>query len=258
MTLTTELEHALAVALDPPAPFHRSIATDADGTLWAMDVGDALFLTVTERDAFVGMGLEKLRMHAIRWLGSNAVVWPGARIAKALFALYESGEIGIDVMCDLEAETVGDRPAAEFDALLDEVAVRAASVVRSDVRAFMQRAHARGVEIHVVTGSLGALVERCLVRAEIPFDRVSGAALVRDGQGSNGHVRAEIAMTSPLFEGKVEALAGGGRWPAAIGMGDGGWDHTFLKACRVPVLIHPKPALIEAMKGVTRSVVVAG
>jgi phosphoserine phosphatase len=253
MTTTAELDHALAIAIDPPAPYHRAIATDADGTLWAMDVGDALFLGVAERDAFVGEGLAKLRAHGAKWIGNEVASWSGGRIAKRLFEMYDRGDIGVRVMCDLEAETVADRPANEFDALVDEVAMRAARAVRPEVRAFVQQAHRQGVHVHVVTGSLGALVERALMRAEIPTDRVSGAVLAREGD----RVRAVIAETSPLFEGKVDALRAGGEWPAAIGMGDGGWDHTFLKACLVPVLVHPKPALVEAMRGVEGCVLVA-
>jgi phosphoserine phosphatase len=246
MTVTAELDHALALVLDPPPPYHRSIATDADGTLWAMDVGDALFLTVAERDGFVGEGLEKLRADGSKWIGNECAAWSGGRIAKRLFEMYDRGDIGVRVMCDLEAETVADRSAGEFDALLAEIAERAARAVRTEVRTFVQEAHRRGAYVHVVTGSLGSLVERSLLRAEIPADRVSGAVLAREGD----RVRAVIAETSPLFEGKVDALRAGGHWPAAIGMGDGGWDHTFLKACRVAVLVHPKPALVDAMSGV--------
>ncbi len=239
------LAHALAVALDPPPPFHRSIATDADGTLWDLDVGDALFLTVAAREAFLGAGLAKLEAHGRRLLGSAFVPgMPASAIARSLFDAYEQGIIDVRTMCDLEAETIGDRPEREFDALLDEVASRAAASARPEVRAFVQDAHARGVAVHVVSGSLAVLVERGLVRAGIPFDRVTGAVLVV----SDGHVRAEIQRTSPLFEGKVTALAEGGAWPAAVGLGDGGWDHTFLRLCAVPVLVHPKPALVEALK----------
>jgi phosphoserine phosphatase len=256
MTLTAPFDHALTVALDPPAPFHRAIATDADGTLWATDVGDALFLTVAEREAFTGEGLAKLRAHGERLLGGEAASWRGSVIARALFAAYERGDITVRVMCDLEAETVADRPTAEFDAVVNEVAMRAASVVRPEVRAFVKTAHARGVAVHVVTGSLAVLVERTLSYAQMPFDRVTGAVLVHEGVGATARVRAEIARTSPLFEGKVEALREGGRWPAAVGMGDGGWDHTFLKLCRVPVLIHPKPALVEAMRDVPNTLTI--
>jgi phosphoserine phosphatase len=252
MTLVASLQKALAVAVDPPTPFHRSIATDADGTLWALDVGDALFLTVANREGFAGEGLAKLRAHASRLLGAEAARESGGTIARLLFAGYERGDIDVRTMCDLEAETVADRDASEFDALVDEVAEQAAAAVRTEVRDFLRVAHARGVAVHVVSGSLGGLVERALARAEIPFDRVTGAVLVRDG----GRVQATIERTSPLFEGKVTALAEDGRWPAAVGLGDGGWDHTFLRACCLPVLVHPKPALVEAMKDVPNVVCV--
>jgi phosphoserine phosphatase len=247
MTYTAPLAHALAVAIAPPASFHRSVATDADGTIWSVDVGDALFLRVATREDFRGVGAEKLRAHGARLLGPTAIadLSLGA-IARALFDGYERGDIDVRTMCDLEAETVADRPATDFEALVDEVAAQAAAAVRTEVGEFLREAHARGVRVHVVSGSLGVLVERSLTRAQIPFDRVTGAVLARDG----AWIRAEIARTSPLFEGKVRALEEDGAWPAAVGLGDGGWDHTFLRHCAVPVLIHPKPALVEAMRDV--------
>lgn len=238
------LAHALAVALDPPPSFHRAIATDADGTLWAMDVGDALFLAIAAREAFVGNGLCLLEAHARRWLPELlAPKTSGGKLARALFSAYEQGAIPVRAMCDLEAETVGDRREDDFDALVDEVAILAARSVRTEIRAFLQDAHAQGVAVHVVSGSLAVLVEQGLLRAGIPFDRVTGAVLTR----SEGRVQAAIAQKSPLFEGKVTALAAGGAWPAAVGMGDGGWDHTFLRLCAVPVLVHPKQALVDAL-----------
>jgi hypothetical protein len=31
-------------------------------------------------------------------------------------------------------------------------------------------------------------------------------------------------------------------------MGDGGWDATFLRGCALPLLVHPKASLLDAMK----------
>jgi phosphoserine phosphatase len=140
---------------------------------------------------------------------------------------------------------------AELTALIDEVAVQLAPRARPEVRELLRAARAEGFAVHVVTGSLGIAVEATLRWAEIPFDRVAGGVLRVDGD----FARATMARTCPLFEGKVDALREGGQWPAAIGLGDGGWDHTFLRQVHVPVLVHPKPALETAMQDVLHAVV---
>jgi phosphoserine phosphatase len=104
--------------------------------------------------------------------------------------------------------------------------------------------------VHVVTGSLGLAVEATLRHAGIAFDSVSGGVL----RVVEGVVGAELERHPPLFEGKVTALREGGCWPAALGLGDGGWDHTFLREVHVPVLVHPQPALEHAMRDVSRAI----
>lgn len=250
-TASPTLADALARALAAPPPYARAVATDADGTLWSRDVGDALFLAAGARGLFRGDGLAKLRAHAARLLGPEREHDAPGAIADALFARYGAGEIDVRVMCDLEAETLGDRPESELAALIDDVAADVARTAHPAVRTLLAQARAAGATIHVVTGSLGRAVEATLRRAAIPFDRVSGAVL----RVERGHAAATLAAQSPLFEGKVRALGAAGGWPAALGLGDGGWDHTFLREVFVPVLVHPKPALEAHMADVSRRVI---
>jgi phosphoserine phosphatase len=246
MTLSPALRSLLDRAQAAPSSFARTVATDADGTLWDCDVGDDLFCLVAARDDFRGEGLARLRSHGARWLGPESATDTGKSIAERLFAMYGNGVIDVRTMCDLQAETVADRALDEMTALIEDVAAEAARKVRVEVRELLTAAHASGYRVEVVTGSLGWAVERALDLANIPHDRVSGAVLAKDGR----HVYAKLERTSPLFEGKVDALREGGAWPAAMGLGDGGWDHTFLRQTFVPVLVHPKPALVDAMRDV--------
>src|SRR5262249_19303008 len=161
-------------------------------------------------------------------------------------ARHRAGALDLATNCDLEARAVGDRSPAEFDELLEAVAARFVTRVRPEVRALLAALRAAGARVHVVTASLAALVLATLRRAELPVDAVAGAALARDG----AWVTAQLAQPVPLYEGKVAALASLGGWPAALGLGDGAWDATFLRAVHVPVLVHPQPALRAAMADV--------
>lgn len=237
---------ARAVALDG---HHRAVATDADGTLWATDVADELFALLGERRDFRGGAREALRARARQHL--DAVPDDDHVLAQALLRAYAAGGIAIGPMCELQAESTGERSEAELAALYAEVAERVAPTVRPAVRDLVLRLRGAGWRVHVASGSLGDAVAACMRRAGIPYDVVDGAALRRRGGWVEGALDGEV----PLFEGKVRAFTRAGVWPAAVGMGDGGWDVTFLRDAGLPVLVHPKPALREAMAGHPRAVV---
>lgn len=237
---------ARAIALDG---YQRAVATDADGTLWATDVADEVMLLLGERRDFRGAAREALRARAALHL--DAVPDDDHALARALLAAYAAGRIPIGPMCELQAESTGERSEDELAALYADVAERVAPTVRVEVRDLVLRLRDAGFAVHVASGSLGDAVAACMRRVGIPYDTVAGAALRRRGAWVEGALDGEV----PLFDGKVRAFERAGAWPAAVGMGDGGWDATFLREAGLPLLVHPKPALREAMAGHPRAVV---
>jgi phosphoserine phosphatase len=229
--------------------FHRAVATDADGTLWATDVADEVLALLGERGDFRGPARVALRARAARYL--DPVPDDDHALAQGLLRAYAAGRIPIGPMCELQAESTGERTADELQTLFDEVAERVAATVRPAVRDLLLRLRAEGFAVHVASGSLGEAVATCMRRAGLPYDTVAGASLRRRGAWVEGALDGEI----PLFDGKVRAFERVGVWPAVVGMGDGGWDVTFLRAAGLPVLVHPKPALAAAMEGHPRAVV---
>ncbi len=152
--------------------------------------------------------------------------------------------MSIERICQIQSEVLGDRTRAELDALLDLVAARVAARIRPAVRVIVEEAARAGVAVHVVTGSLGAAVaQTTLRRAGLAHATISGATLRAEGD----RVLPSLAHPIPLHGGKVDALRAVGAWPPALGLGDGGWDATFLGGCAVPLLVHPAPALLHAM-----------
>jgi hypothetical protein len=81
---------------------------------------------------------------------------------------------------------------------------------------------------------------------------IGGAAVLLGG--ASAHVARELTLDGAVRDGC--ALTAAGAWPASLGLGDGGWDVTFLRDVHLPVLVHPKPALVEAMRGHPRAVVI--
>ncbi|MDO9017651.1 MAG: HAD family hydrolase [Deltaproteobacteria bacterium] len=225
------------------APPHRPvIATDADGTLWEGDIGDDLFVEALSHHPVGALALSGLRDGAREVFGDRS---PSdlRELALALIAAYRAGEVSIERICQIQSEVLGDRTRAELDALLDLVAARVAARIRPAVRVIVEEAASAGVAVHVVTGSLGAAVANTLRRAGLAHATVSGATLRVEGD----RVLPSLAHPIPLHGGKVDALRAVGAWPPALGLGDGGWDATFLGGCAVPLLVHPSDALLHAM-----------
>lgn len=234
---------ALVAAARTVAPPHRPlIATDADGTLWEGDIGDDLFVEALSTLPLGPTAGEGLRVAAAEVFGPAAPAEP-ADLALAFIAAYRAGRLSIERICQLQAESLGDRPQAEFDALIETVARRVAGRIRPAVRVIVEEAASADVALHVVTGSLGVAVAATLRIAGLRFASVSGGVLL----ARDGHVLPELAGPIPLHGGKVTALESVGAWPPAMGMGDGGWDSTFLRGCAVPLLVHPSPTLLDAM-----------
>lgn len=222
---------------------HRPvIATDADGTLWEGDIGDDLFVEALSHYPIGPVAREGLSRGAVEVFGTEGPADP-RELALAFIAAYRSGRMSIERICDLQAESLGDRPVEEFDRLVATVAGRVAARIRPAVRVIVEEAERAGVAVHVVTGSLGLAVATTLRLAGLSHASASGGTLaVRDGR-----VLPSLVGPIPLHAGKVTALQAVGAWPPALGMGDGAWDSTFLRGCAVPLLVHPGAALLDAM-----------
>ncbi|MFO0625720.1 MAG: HAD family hydrolase [Polyangiales bacterium] len=239
---TLRVAQVVEALREVPPGFARAVATDADGTLWEGDVGDALFRLVVARDALSDASRAALAQRCAAWLGE--VPSSTRAPAEARISGHAAGRVDIRDLCDLEAACAGDRPQDAFDELLETVARDHARHMRDESVRLLDALRGAGFAIHVVTGSLGALVRATLRVAGVAVDHVSGGELaVREGA-----VTSSLVAPIPLHGGKVDALRAAGHWPAAVGMGDGGWDATFLRGCALPLLVHPKPALLAAMK----------
>ena len=236
------LRELVTAARAVPSPYRPIIATDADGTLWEGDIGDDLFIEALSHHPVGPLALAGLREGAREVFGDEAPA-DLRELALAFIGAYRAGRMSIERICQIQSEVLGDRPQAALDALLARVAERVAARIRPAVRIIVEEAGRTGVPVHVVTGSLGAAVAATLRRAGLPHATVSGAVLRTEGD----RVLPVLAHPIPLHGAKVDALRAAAAWPPALGMGDGGWDATFLGGCAVALLVHPSAALLDAM-----------
>lgn len=234
----------VGLARQAPPTFKRVVATDADGTLWATDVGDLLFQTLCRRGDIRGRARSMLVEGARALLGHEPPRDFGA-LGALLMERYAQGDISIKALCDLQAECIADRSREDLDVVIAEVAAEGARLFRPEVRALLAEARRHGFAVHVVSGSLSCVVRATLERAGVRVESVSGGELVE----RDGWVHPELDGEIPLFEGKSHALERQGARPAALGLGDGGWDAPFLSEAHVPVLVYPTTALVAAMHG---------
>ncbi len=227
-----------------PSAAPRVVATDADGTLWTGDAGDTLFQLFAAEDGWSDAARTIVASEARRWLGPGTGGTTSA-LATRLLEAYFAGAISVDAICSIEARASGGRSHESLEDWCRRAAEVVARSVRAPVRELLHELKRRGFAIHVVTASLGLVVEWTLRAADLPFDRVTGANLFID----DTRVSCDLRGPVPIQDAKSAALRAAGDWPPTLGMGDGGWDAAFLQGSQVALLVHPREALVQAMGG---------
>jgi phosphoserine phosphatase len=233
----------LALCDGAPGDYTPCLATDADGTLWRGDVGDALFHHVLASGELTPKGRERLLEGALRWLGALPADRSDTGLGGALMARWLAGAIPVGDFCGLQAALCGGRSEASLRVLVNTVASAHVGQHRAEVVELLRQARARGLAVRVVTASLRVVVEAALDAAGVPYDSVSGVELAREGDRVLPALDGEV----PVFHGKVQRLRALGAWPPVLGLGDGEWDQGFLQGAWVALLVHPKPALTRAL-----------
>jgi phosphatidylglycerophosphatase C len=220
------------------------IATDADGTIWDGDVGIDLFEALLAeggvRDAARGALAEEARAHGVAPDGdANAV-------AAALYRAYQDERYAPDrafaTMAWVFAGWRRDELSAFCERVLD--AGRIEARVRPALRAVLDWARERGVDVYVVSASAREVVVAAAARLGIAAERV---AAMTPAVGADGVLLPELAGPIVYGEGKLAALerARPGASKALLAaFGDSAYDAPMLRAARVPVAVTPAPALV--------------
>ncbi len=183
-------------------PAGGTIASDADETLWACDVGDEVM-----RAADAGTG-----------------PWPAG---AADFARYEHDMNSGDYMeaCRRSARTLAQVPASAAQAALQPVL--AAARLRRWLAEALQEASDRGVQVWIVSASPRPVVQWAAALHGFSPDRVIGIE-VKEGV---------VVEPAPVGLGKVAAWRRRGLAKPDIALGDSRWDGPLLASAKVGFLL---------------------
>ncbi len=208
------------------------LAFDADGTIWAGDVGyDALFSLLAR--GVRPEAAEALRQEA-REAGLAAEGAPRELVLRLCQAYFE-GRYDEKRAFSMMAWCFAGHGPAELDELFGHTIEQGdlSQRVAPAVRRALDWAHERSVACVVVSASPERLVARAVEALALRFSRVLGMDVARDARGRWLPFLASEPTWGP---GKLAALRGA--YPRAVllgAFGDGGWDAPMLRAARVRV-----------------------
>jgi phosphoserine phosphatase len=242
------------------------VATDADGTLWTSDVGEATFLALLDagrllpaaRDALV----EEARAHGVEIDERD----DASALCRRLWAAYERGRVPGERMCAAMAYCVGGHrwsDACAFAAEALEPFFAAPNRLIDEQWRLLEALSSRGARIVVVSASPTWVVEPAVAIARrlrpLPIDAV--VALDVEVEAASEQILARTRGVIPYGPGKcarVTALVGAAHdhWLAA--MGDNRFDAAMLEAAEHGFAVRPKPALVALSSSLPDVVELAG
>ena len=209
-------------AIDDLCARGSGLATfDADGVLWRGDVGNAFLLWQVEN--------HRLSREAER----------EAREAWDLYLRDQYGELELAVLCAaVQRGLPEEQVAADAAAFIQR---EFAGQIVPEVREWVRRLRAAGVEVWVVSGSHRWLVQAGARLAGIPPDRL----LAVENEVRDGVLTAEVKTPVTYAEGKADAIRQHlGRMPD-LAAGNTYPDRFMLELARLPVAVEPDEALQE-------------
>lgn len=236
-SLSRLFERIQQVMVEAEAPV---MTTDADGTLWAGDVGDDAFECLLEE-----RGVREEAWEALCLETRSVGIEPRGDATDVALQLYESFRAG----------GLGEAKCYEMMAWAfagwtpDEIRDFARRVFRKrgleqrlhgEMRLVVDWARERGIPLWVVSASPLFVVQAGVERFDIPRERIIAATpIVQDGR-----VGTRLAHPIPYGEGKargIDRVMGSRRIVAAFG--DEAFDLEMLRRADVPVAVRPKARL---------------
>ncbi|HEX4338902.1 MAG TPA: haloacid dehalogenase-like hydrolase [Polyangiaceae bacterium] len=228
------------------------LAFDADGTLWAGDVGEDVFETACAS----GMLREDAREALTRVAVAHGLSTDGSpsEVAHRIFTAYRNGAVDELLTCEVmtfcyAGHTVDELVAFAHHALTERKLAERVRRVLEPVFAFAAKEKWRVV---VVSASPQAIVAEALRIAGLDVAALKGA------RAAVGAVAIEPRLLGRVPYGPEKPVVGkellaGHDWLGSFG--DNGFDVEMLRAARVGVAVHPKAALRARLGELTNVVV---
>jgi len=225
------------------------IATDGDGTLWAGDIGDALFDTLLEERGVRQQAVGMLRDEAQRFgLAVSDQATP-TEVAATLVESYRSGGYAEDrafaMMAWAFAGWAEEELAAFARRVLREFGFQ--SALREELKVVLKWADEKGVPVWLVSASPQCGVLAAAEVLNLPPERT----LSMEPNRSGGVLEAGLAKPATYGPGKMMRLsAATNDQPILAAFGDSSYDAAMLCAAEVPVAVYPAPSLKELLPSI--------
>lgn len=229
-------------ALPVPPGVARLAAIDADGTLWAGDVGLIVFEWMVKGGRLRAPAAPRIAAELAQ--AGEPPTGELHRDAWRLFELYRDGRYPERQVCMLMAWSfAGYREAdarAECRAAIDAAGL--AGLVHDGVRALLSGLRALGLRVVVVSASPAFGVEPACAPLGFRPEDIRAIEVRLDG---GGVVEPDVLSPVTYREGKVEAIRAltAGARPLVV-LGDSAGDLPMLADATLAVAIQPRPALL--------------
>jgi phosphoserine phosphatase len=218
------------------------LATDADGTLWTGDVGEALFEVAIERRLLRDEALPALFREASRL--SPVPEGDANDVARSLNDAFKQGRYRRDDAFAMMAWSFAGYRRAELAQLATEVLDELGLGVR--VRPALARvlawAQDTGLEIVIVSASPQVIVEAAVADLGIAASQVFAMCPIEE----EGVLMPALIGPRVYGDGKVGVVRSARPNATILGaFGDSAYDAALLRAARVPVGVCPTGELLE-------------
>lgn len=224
----------------------RLAAVDADGTLWAQDVGLIVFEWMVKGGRIRAPAAPRIAAE-LRTSGEEPTGDPH-RDAWRIFELYREGRYPERDVCALMAWTFAGFPEAEARAEC-RAAIEAADLagqVHEGVPELLAGLRGLGLRVVVVSASPAWGVEPGCAPLGFAAEDVRAIEVERDARGT-----CQPGVRTPVTyrEGKVEAIRAltGGTRPLVV-LGDSAGDLPMLAEAALAVAVQPRPAVLAAAR----------
>ena len=229
------LDAGLPLGVAPVATF------DADGTLWAGDVGEDLFAHFVRSQMVHSSVAPRLRA----WLDALGIA-PGASAAEGLLQFLHEYEAGRGHSVDAYEMMVWVMAGHSETDLATLCEARAEAYARPlifpEMHMLLQKLPELGITPYIVSASNIYSVRGGARALGLPLEQVRA---IRLEVQEDGVLSDRLVRPAPLDQGKVpvaQALAGGGR--PLLGFGDSPYDLPMLSLVHRPFYINPSERVL--------------
>jgi phosphatidylglycerophosphatase C len=217
-----------------------AIAFDGDGTLWSGDVGEDFFYGILD-ERVTELAFSELRRAAEE--ASIDASGTATIVARRIYDAYLAGRFDEERVCELMTWICAGWKHDEVKTFVTgAIGHKFASRIHPEVKAVIEAASTRDLEVFVVSASPRPIVEAAAATAGIQAAHVLAATAVLEGD----HFAAAVHRPIPYGAGKATALDKAlGGLPLLAAFGDNAFDAEMLLMSARPIAVRPKPRLVE-------------